>query len=245
VLSMIVGTDRLASPHGAFADLIRVDARRVHRVPEGIDDDVAALTEPAAVAAHAVARSGQQLGDLVAVVGAGTIGLLVAQLARLAGAARVVAIDTEPGRQELACSLGADAAFGPGADVERWLGGHGHELGADVVYECAGHPGAVASAVSAARAGGTLVLVGVSSSPGSLTPAELVGKELTLRSSLGYTVADVHRALELMADDRFRVDAICDRVIGFADLRSAFAELASNPSAPRKVLFAPDGQSSR
>jgi 2-desacetyl-2-hydroxyethyl bacteriochlorophyllide A dehydrogenase len=241
VLAMILGTDRLASGHGAFAERIRVDARRVHRAPEGIDDTVAALTEPAAVAAHAVARSGQELGDLVVVVGAGTIGLLVAQLARLAGAARVVAIDTEPRRQELACSLGADAAFSPGADVDSWLGRHGHELGADVVYECAGHPSAVASAVSAARAGGTVVLVGVSGGPGSVTPAQLVAKELTLRASLGYGVADVHRALELMADDRFRVDAICDRVVGFADLAPTFAELASTPSAPRKVLFAPGG----
>jgi (R,R)-butanediol dehydrogenase/meso-butanediol dehydrogenase/diacetyl reductase len=238
---MILGTDRLASAHGAFADAIRVDARRVHRAPDGIDDTVAALTEPAAVAAHAVARSGQKLGDLIVVVGAGPVGLLVAQLARLAGAARVAAVDTEPTRQELACSLGADAAFGPGADIGRWLAQHGHGLGADVVYECAGHAGAVTSAVDAARSGGTVVLVGATSQRVSLAPAQVIGKELTLRASLGYDLADVHRALELMADDRFRVDPMCDRVIGFADLADSFGELASNPSAPRKVIFAPDG----
>lgn len=238
-LSMIVGTDELASPHGAFADVIRVDARRVHRAPEGIDDDDAALAEPAAVAAHAVRRSGQRLGDLVAVVGAGTIGILVVDLARLAGASRVVAIDPEPTRRELACSLGADAAFGPGHEATRWLAEHGHGLGADVVYECAGLPGAVRSAVAAARPGAAVVLVGVATGPAEIAPADLVAKQLTMVASLGYTIRDVRRALGLMADDRLRVDALCGRVVGFADLPAVFEELASEPSASRKVLFAP------
>ena len=238
-LSMILGTDALAAPHGAFAEVVRVDARRVHRAPEGIADDRAALAEPAAVAAHAVGRAGQQLGDLVAVVGAGTIGLLAAALARLAGASRVVAIDPEPTRRELACSLGADAAFASAGDVGRWLSDHGHGLGADVVYECAGHPAAVGAAMVAARPSGTVVLVGVPRGGDGISQADLVGKQLSLRGSLGYTVADVHRALDFMADDRFRVDPLTERVIGFGDLTSAFDELASTPSAPRKVLFAP------
>lgn len=238
-LSMIVGTDPLASPHGAFAETIRVDARRVHRAPDGLDDDEAALAEPAAVAAHAVARGTQQLGDLVAVVGAGTIGLLVAGLARLAGATRVIAIDPEPARQELACSLGADAAFAPDSDERRWLSEHGHGLGADVVYVCAGHPAATATALGAVRPGGTVVLVGVSTDVDRLTPADLIAKQVTVRASLGYTVADVHRALEFMADGRFNVDAIVDRVVGFAELGSVLEELASTRSAPRKVLFSP------
>ncbi|MCP3992125.1 MAG: zinc-binding dehydrogenase [Actinomycetia bacterium] len=238
-LSMIVGTDAAACAHGAFAEIIRVDSRRVHRVPEAIDDDLAALSEPAAVAVHAVNGAHHHLGDLVVVVGAGTIGLLVAALARLAGASRVVAIDPEPTRRELACSLGADAAFAPGRDAVGWLEDHGHGLGADVVYECAGHPAAMSMAMRAARAGGTVVVVGVSNRVDDVRPGELVRNQLTVRAALGYTVADVHRALDLMADDRLRVERITDRVIGFAELAPAFEELASNPAAPRKVLFSP------
>lgn len=238
-LSMIVGTDPLAADHGAFADLIRVDARRVHRAPDGLDDDEAALAEPAAVAAHAVDRGQQRLGDVVAVVGAGTIGLLVAGLARLLGAVRVIAIDPEPTRQELACSLGADAAFAPDTDELRWLGARSHGLGADVVYVCAGHPDALSTALKTVRPGGGIVLVGASPGPDRLAPAELMAKQVTLRASLGYTVTDVHRALEFMADGRFRVDTIVERVVGFDELAAVFAELASNQSAPRKVLFSP------
>lgn len=240
-LSMIVGTHPSASDHGAFAERIRVDHRRVHRVPDAVDHSSAALAEPAAVAAHAVALGGQRLGDVVAVVGAGTIGLLVAELARLAGAARVVAVDVEPGRRELACSLGADAAFGPGHEVIRWLGEQGHGLGADVVYECAGRPGTLEVSISSVRHGGTVVLVGISSHNGELVPADLVAGHVRLQASLGYTVADVHRALDLMADDRFRVSAIHERLVGFDDLPGTFAELVADLSARRKVLFSPSG----
>lgn len=240
VLAMIVGTHETASPHGAFAERVRVDAGRVHRVPDGVEQSNAALAEPAAVAAHAVARGEQRLGDVVAVIGAGTVGLLVAELARLGGAARVVAVDIEPGRRELACRLGADAAFAPGPELLRWLGEQGHGLGADVVYECAGRSEAVSLSVQAVRPSGTVVVVGKSDMSGSVAAGELLDRQLTLRASRGYTITDVHRALDLMADDRFRVSAIHERLVGFDELADAFVDLASDPAARRKVLFSPD-----
>ncbi|MEM7326793.1 MAG: zinc-binding dehydrogenase [Actinomycetota bacterium] len=239
VLEMIVGADRHASPHGAFAERIRVDTRRVYRVPESVEDSNAALAEPAAVASHAVGRADQRLGDVVAVIGAGTIGLLVGELARLAGASRVVAVDVEPARRELACELGADAAFAPGPELIRWLGEQGHGLGADVIYECAGSGDTLPLALRAVRQGGSVVLVGRSGSPGRVTPVELISKQVTVRASLGYTVVDVHRALDLMADDRFKVSAVHERLVGFADLAAAFADLADDRSSRRKVLFSP------
>ena len=239
VLAMIVGTDAAASSHGGFAKRIRVDARRVHRVPDGVEDSNAALAEPAAVAAHAVARAEQRLGDLVVVVGAGTIGLLVGELARLAGAARVAAVDIEPSSRDLACSLGADAAFAPGPELDRWLREQGHGLGADVAYEFAGVPTTPALAVRATRQGGTVVMVGRSSEPASLVPADFIARQTTVRASLGYTVVDVHRALDLMADERFRVSAIHERLVGFGQLALTFEELADRTSTPRKVLFSP------
>jgi (R,R)-butanediol dehydrogenase/meso-butanediol dehydrogenase/diacetyl reductase len=241
VLSLILGTHATASDHGAFAERIRVDARRVVRVPEAVEASNAALVEPAAAAAHAVAGSGQRLGDTVVVIGAGTVGLLVAELARMAGAARLVAVDVVPERRELAASLGADAVFSDGADVHRWLRDHGHGLGADVVYECAGHPETLGQAVDLARLGGTVVLLGTSQRQAEITPLDLVSKHLRLIASLGYTIGDVHRALDLMAEDRFRMSAIHARLVGFDDLVETFAQLAEDLTAPRKVLFTPAG----
>lgn len=238
-LAMIVGADPLASNHGAFAERIRVDSRRAHRIPEGIDDSDAALAEPAAVAAHAVRRGAQGIGDMVVVVGAGTVGVLVAELARLAGATRVVGVDVDPDRRELACQLGADAAFAPGPEVGRWLAGHGHGLGADVVYECSGGGNAMSTAIAAVRQGGTLTIVSPAETAGTLSASELVAKEITVHASLGYNIADVHRALELMADDRFRVSALYDQVIGFSEMPAMLAALSGGQGPTRKVLFSP------
>lgn len=217
VLEMIVGTDGLASSHGAFAERIRVDHRRVRATPEGLDDNDAALAEPAAVAAHGIARSGVGIGDLVVVIGAGPIGLITAELARIAGASRVVAIDPNEARRELACDLGSDAAYGSAADVGPWLERHGHGLGADVVFDCVGADAVLTDAVDLARHGGTVVAVGVSSSSTRSVPADFVRNEITIRASLGYNTADVRRVLDLLAEDRLRVGPLIDPTIRSLD----------------------------
>ncbi len=239
-LEMILGADPLASPHGAFAERIRVDARRVTRIPEGVDNRDAALAEPASVAAHAVVRSNMALGDLVVVVGAGAIGCLLVQLARLNGAAHVVVVEPDPFRRELACDLGATAAFGPGPEAVQWLAKHGHCLGGDVVFSASGDPEALTSAVQAARLGGTVVAVGVSGDSGSLASADLIEREITLRASRGYGIADVHRALELMAGDRLRVSGLIQsETLGLDDLAQHFAATAKSQPGPPKHLVAP------
>ena len=94
-LASLVGDAALASPHGAFAPRLRVAADRVTRTPEGLDEVSATFAEPAAVAAHALARAGNVLGDCVVVVGGGTIGLLTVELARLAGAAEILVVEPD------------------------------------------------------------------------------------------------------------------------------------------------------
>lgn len=240
-LEMILGADSLASGHGAFAERIRVDARRVARIPEGVDDRDAALAEPASVAAHAVVRSNMALGDLVVVVGAGTIGGLLVQLARLNGAAHVVVIEPDPFRRELACDLGATAAFSPGPDAVQWLAKHGHRLGGDVVFSCSGNPQALTSAVLAARLGGTVVGVGVSGDSGSLAAAALIEREITLRASRGYGVADVHRALELMSEDRLRVGGLIQPdTLSLDDLAVHFGAISEADLGRPKYLVGPN-----
>ncbi len=231
VVAAIVGADEWSSGHGGFAERIRVDARRVHRLPEGVPDEDAALVEAAAVAAHAVERSGLRVGDVVAVVGAGTIGLLVAEVARLAGAARVVAVDPDADRRELACELGADAAFNPGDGAAAWLDRTATGVGADVVFDAAGRPGSLADAVRLARRGGTVVAVSVASHDTAVVPALLLDRELDLKGSLGYRVGDVERVLTLMADDRLRVDRLRGVSLGLDGLAAALAEIADGRGA--------------
>ncbi len=240
VLEMIVGADPLASTHGAFAERIRVDARRIQRLPEGIDINDAALSEPAAVAIHAIERSGVGIGDLVVVIGAGTIGLLVVELARIAGAARVAAIDPEAARRELVCDLGADAAFAPGGEIDGWLERTGHGLGADIVFDCSGSEGALAAAITQVRRGGSVIAVGVPSRTRDSLTSKLVEREVTIRASLGYSIADVRRVLTLMAEDRLHVSRIYqDDLIGLSEVPGVIHHMAQHGRAAGKLLVAP------
>ncbi|MEZ5340356.1 MAG: zinc-binding dehydrogenase [Acidimicrobiales bacterium] len=250
VLDMIVGTDALSSDHGAFSERIRVDARRVRAVPEGIDDREATLTEPAAVAAHAVARSGQRLGDLVVIIGGGTVGSIALQLAVLAGAARVLIIDPDIHRRELACDLGADAAFPDESGAQTWLETQGHGLGADVVYDCSGDAESLIVALNTARRGGTIVAVGVANTSSELTTRQLIADEITVRASLGYTVADGNRVLDLMAQDRLAVADLFDPVeIGLDELGPTLQRLSerlvgrrSDPRRSASWILSCDGR---
>jgi len=174
----------------------------------------------------------------VVVVGAGTIGLLVAELVRIAGASRVVAIDPAASRRELACDLGSDAAFGATGEVGGWLERHGHGLGADIVFDCVGAGGVLDDAVELARHGGTVVAVGVNSSASRAAPADLVKHELTVRASLGYSTADVQRALDLLAEDRLRVGSLIDPDVRSLDqLDEALDAMAD--SSGRAILIDP------
>lgn len=241
VLETIVGIDPLASPHGAFAQRIRADARRVHRVPEALDNDAAVLAEPAAVSAHAVGRHPVRLGDLAVVIGAGTIGLLVAEIVRESGAGRVVVVEPDAMRREAACDLGADAAFAPGGGVQRWLAERSHGLGADLVYDCAGTTASLASTVDYVRRGGAVVVAGVG--PGAQLPwtPRTLEREVTVRASLGYTVADIRRVLDLMASDRLRLSPVIDPTpVGLDEVASVLAELGAQPSGRRKRMVAPN-----
>jgi (R,R)-butanediol dehydrogenase / meso-butanediol dehydrogenase / diacetyl reductase len=239
-LDAALGLDALAPDHGGFARRIRVDARKLARVPEGIDDRDAALAPPASVAAHGVAAGGQRLGDLVAVVGGGTIGLLTAEFARLAGARRVVVVEPDPDRRELACTLGSDAAFAPGRDARRFLQGLSSGLGADVVYECAGETDTLASAVELVRRGGRIVVSSLARDEIRLDPAPWLLKEITLSTHVGFGIEELSRTLDLLAEDRLRVGRLHGGVsIGLDELPDAVAAIAAGLGPAVRTLVDP------
>ncbi len=235
VLASIVGTEPLASPHGGFAPRIRVAGDRLTRVPEGVDDVDATFAAPAAVSARALARAGQVVGSVVAVVGAGTIGVLAVELARLAGAARILAVEHDRVRAELACDLGADAAMPPGPGAVEWLADQGHGLGADVVLDCAGLGGRDRPEVPAlVRHGGVVVVVGRGGVT-ALDPDVLVTREVTVRGSVGFGAVDMNRTLALMAEDRLRPGRLIGPTVGLDEVPAR----ALDPEAVGRVIVDP------
>jgi L-iditol 2-dehydrogenase len=169
-----------------FAQFTVVPRTVVYRLPRGVDPARGALAEPLSCALHAVARGGVGAASSVAIVGAGALGLLVLQVARLCGATEVVVSDPDPARRQLAARLGATVTVDPGDDdLKAKADQLGDGRGVDVAFEAVGAEATIEQAIALPRFGGTVVLVGVA--PATARPRfsayDLFLRELTIRAS--------------------------------------------------------------
>ncbi len=148
--------------HGGFREYLAHPAELVYPLPEGMTFDEGALLEPMGIALYVAQLADYRLGDRVAVLGSGPIGLLSIQMARLAGAAEITATDLVVPRLGAARRLGADMAWNAASDdvVARIMASTGGR-GVDVAIEASGAIEAVEQAMEVCRPGGTVVLVGI------------------------------------------------------------------------------------
>jgi L-iditol 2-dehydrogenase len=137
--------------------MINVHPHQVIPVPDKIGPDAAALLEPLGVAVHAIDLADVAVMDTVVVLGAGPIGLLIAQVAQAAGAGQCLVIDPLTYRTVVAEQVGADRTAAQHDAIEAWTDGRG----ADVVIEATNAPGGFEHAVEGVRVGGDIVLVGI------------------------------------------------------------------------------------
>ena len=226
---------------GGFAEYVALRAGGVHVLPEGLDLAAAALTEPLAVAVHAVAERGQVgPGQRVVVIGPGTIGLLVAQVALAEGASVTVAgLARHAGRFELARSfgIGATAALDVPAEREAILR-QGDGLGVDCVFECAGSAAALDGALGLLRKGGRLIQVGFNGVGRTAIDLDtLLNRELTLVASRGKRPTSFRKAVDLLLDGRVTTGPLITHRFPLAAWREAF-ETAERPGT--KVVLEVD-----
>ena len=223
---------------GAFAERVVVNARQLHRIPPGLDARAAALTEPLAVALHAINRSGVRPGERALVTGAGPLGCLHVAALRAMGIAEVVVSEPSPARRAAALAAGADQVLAPEelivpppfADVERPV---------DVVLECSGKPAAFVAGLAQLRPGGTLVIVGTGLTPPELEHHRVLLKELVVTGALNYDANGFEDALRLLASGRLPLDAlIAAEDVPLAEIMPAMERLAAGTAAA-KLLVVP------
>jgi 2-desacetyl-2-hydroxyethyl bacteriochlorophyllide A dehydrogenase len=232
---------RLIGVHrpGAFAERVAVPASACFAVPEGMDPVRTALVEPLANAVHAVRLGAVRVGDRVAVIGAGTIGLMLLTAARTAGAGQVAVVDTLDGRLDVARDLGADLTLSPsGGDPAEALARVWGEDGADVAIDAVGRAATRNLAVRAARPGGSVVLVGLHDTASSLDVNVAIRNELRLLPSYSYTAEDFRRAVRLLARG-VPTPGPWIEVRPLAAGPAAFEELIERPGRVAKVMLRP------
>lgn len=193
------------SADGGLAEFLVWPAENIVPLPDTVSDEEAALVEPATVAVRAVRNSGVKAGDTVAVVGAGTVGLLTAQAFHATGA-RVIAVDIREQSLATAKSLGADHT------VNASSGRAGEELldltsgiGPDIVAETAGAAQTPIDAINWTRRGGTTVLVGIYSATPQMNFNNIVGFERRVVGSVAAGPGDMAATVAMIGSGRIRV----------------------------------------
>jgi (R,R)-butanediol dehydrogenase / meso-butanediol dehydrogenase / diacetyl reductase len=187
---------------GGLAEFVTSPASICRLVPDPVDDDAAAMTQPLAVALHALSRVALRRTDSVAVVGVGGIGsFIVAGAAHRAPEGRVVAVDLDPQRLATASALGAhEAVDASGRDLDQLLLELTGGVGFDVVIEATGAPHAPAAVIAGTRRGGRVLLVGLHGAPRELELTPMILREVDVFTTVAHVCdSDIPAALELLA----------------------------------------------
>ena len=224
------------APHnGAMAEFVCVPKSTVHLVPDSIDPAGAAILETLGVAIHAMDLARPRLLETVAVLGCGPVGLLVVQLARLAGAGKIIAIDPVAQRTALACDLGADVACHSYAGVADVTEGRG----VDLVIEATDSSRGFEHAARCARIGGRVVLVGIpENNHYVLSGAESRRKGLSIKFSR--RMPEVYpRAIALAQGKQVKLTPLATHRFSLDETPAAFEQQVARRDGIIKAIICP------
>ncbi len=224
---------------GGFAEYVAVHETMLFPLPDSVSYEEATLIDPLAVAAHGVNRTNIRLNDVVAVVGAGTIGLFVLQCAHLAGAGVVVITDMRDFRLDLARELGASEIVNierddPVERVKKLTAG----IGADAVIEAVGVTASFQQAMALVKTGGSLTLIGNSERMVQINMQDLVTRELNVRGSY-FNRGEFVDCIDLLASGRVNVRSLISELLPLSEGQKAFDALAAGEKDLLKVILIP------
>ncbi|MFL5805748.1 MAG: alcohol dehydrogenase catalytic domain-containing protein [Roseiflexaceae bacterium] len=223
---------------GAYAEHVAVPAESVVPLPASIGLRIGALAEPLAVAVRIGELAGSVAGQTMLVIGAGPIGLLVLQVLRVRGVARVFVADLDAARLAMAAALGGEPLNPRERDVVKILREATDGLGAPVTVDAVGTATTRAQCVAATRSGGTLILCGLHEETSAMPAAEIIRREIIVRGTFAYTPANFAAAVALLAEGAVRLDPwIVEAPL--AEGGRWFDRLIEEPGNVAKVLLIP------
>ena len=223
---------------GVASHYFAVDAAKVTPLPDSMSFDEGAMIEPLAVAVHGVRQAGDVTDKDLCVLGAGPIGILVAQAAKGMGARKVMVTDVSDIRLEKARECGADVCvntrekdFG-----EEFLRCFGPDK-ADVIYDCAGNNVTMGQAIQYARKGSTIILVAVFATRGDIDLAVLNDHELDLNTTMMYRNEDYLTAIRLVEEGKVQLKPLISQHFPFRDYLAAYQYIDANRESTMKVII--------
>lgn len=211
--------------HGGFAEFCTVHKKQVYKIGESLSFEEGAMAEPIACCIHGMDLIGVKQGDVVVIIGGGTIGLIMLQLVKLSGASTIIMIEPVESKRKTALKSGADIAINPFTQqVPEVLNSNGIK-NADVVIECVGRKETMINAIEYAGKGGTAMLFGLTEPLCTIPfmPFELFKKEVTVKASFinPYTQ---DRAVSLLKSGRLNVKDLITDIITLDNINKVFGD---------------------
>ncbi|MGG4440926.1 2,3-butanediol dehydrogenase [Brevibacillus fortis] len=225
--------------NGGFAEYVVVEPKMVHKLPENVTLEEGALVEPAAVALHAVRESKLQVGDKVAVFGAGPIGLLTVLAAKAAGASEIVVVDVSQERLEKAKVIGASHIVNA-AEVDTVSTILALTDGIDVAYEAAGAQPTFTNALSVTKKGGQVMVIAAFAKPVEIDLFQMMVKETSVAATLAYRHI-YPEVIRLIASKQMDVAQVITKKIDLANIVEEGFELLLTDKTQAKILVNTNG----
>ncbi|MFI1739462.1 zinc-dependent alcohol dehydrogenase family protein [Streptomyces sioyaensis] len=216
---------------GAMAEYVKVPAANCYRLPESVDVAQGTLIEPLSCAVRGFDVLPRRLGDHYLIYGAGTMGLMMLQLAKAAGAASLSVVDINKDRLEIAERLGADATAASASDLDR-------PQGWETVIDCTGVIPVIEDGLTRVRRGGTFQQFGVapSAAKASYSPFRVYNDEITIVGSMA-VLHSFGRAVDLMAKGVIDADTMITHSFGLDDFGAALQTFRDGSG--RKIQLRP------
>jgi len=225
---------------GGYAEYSSCRADYVKKLPDNVSFDEGCMVEPSAVSLHAVNLADVKVGDRVLVVGAGIIGLMAAEFAKLDGASYVAMVEVNARRGEKSKTYGFVDEYFDAKDekvMEKLM--VASNGGFDKVIECCGNGAAVSESIMAVKPGGTVVLVGVSTEPVTVPLVLGVMREVKLQGAIAYTETEFEDVIRLISEKRLDVCKYIDARVGLDKAQESFERLTNGNDDAIKIVFKP------
>ncbi len=224
--------------NGAFGQYVTIRQERVHSIPQELDLKKAVFTEPLAVAVHAVKEAKISPQDHVLIIGAGTIGVLVLQVAKSLGA-EVIITDISDSKLNIAKNFGADRIVNVTKTPIESLFTHDFKKeNVDVVLDCAGIPSDVAKLISLVRKGIKIISIGgITEKKIELSIGLITKKELKVMGSFLYTSQDFEQAIQYLSKGLIEIAPIISHILPLDKIREAYSLFISDKIHTSKILI--------